>query len=470
MAPVARARLACLMLALAGASASPAADLLAVYRRAVQNDPLLREAEANRLAAIEAKPQAEAALLPHLTASGTVSHERDDGTTSTSLPVIGSAPNQLFSYGSNGVTTTSSHQYGVTLRQNLFNWSNWVALHRADSQLAQAEADYEAAQQDLIARVSQRYFDTLSAQDDLEAQSAALASVERQLDQAQAREQAGLATRTDIDEARAARDLGVAAVMAAKRQVAAARESLWEVAGDSFDTLAAPNDPFETPPPEPSNEDQWVQLALRQNLALVSSRLAADIARENIRGAQGGHAPTLDLVASHLHNTSNGESVYMDGAPAGSTAVNQTARSVGLQLSFPLYSGGAVSSQVRQSVYLHRAAKERLERTARATERATRDAYQGVLSESTQVRALRQAVASSTTALRATEAGYEAGTRTGVDVLQARRQWVQARTNYAHSRYDYLINVLKLQQAAGTLSEQSLSGINRELTERAPGP
>ncbi|MFI4891106.1 MAG: TolC family outer membrane protein [Steroidobacterales bacterium] len=449
-----------------------AADLVAVYRRAVQNDPQLREAEANRLAAIEAKPQAQSALLPQLSASGSAARERDTGSTNTSVPLIGypgAPPNTQLSYGFNGQTTTISHQYGVTLRQNVFNWSNWVALQRADAQLAQAEADYEAAQQDLIERVSQRYFDVLAAQDELEAQTAALASVNRQLEQAESRYQAGLTAITDVQQARAEHDSGVASVIESKRQVATARELLWEITGDAFDSLARPVEPFQTANPDPANEEQWVQMALRQNLALVSSRLAADIARENVSAAQGGHAPTLDIVASHFKNTSNGDSLFPDGTSAGGTAIDQTARSIGLQITFPIYAGGAVASQVRQAVYLQRAAKERVERIARATERATRDSYLGVLSESSRVKALRQAVDSNSVALESTEAGYEAGTRSAVDVLQSRRLWVQARTNYARSRYDYLINVLKLQQAAGILSEQSLGSINSGLKE-PPAP
>ena len=143
---------------------------------------------------------------------------------------------------------------------------------------------------------------------------------------------------------------------------------------------------------------------------------------------------------------------FTDGNPAGGTTLDQNQRSIGLQLTFPIYSGGLVSSQVRQAVYQHRAAKERLERVARQTEHDARDSYLGVLSEISRVKALRRAVESNATSLRATESGYEAGTRTAVDVLQSRQLWVQAQTDYSRSRYDYMINVLKLQQAAGTLS------------------
>ena len=449
--------------------AAAAADLVAVYQRALQNDPQLREAEANRLAALESKPQALAALLPQLTGTAVAGKERDTGSAnqsfsftdvSTGKPIV-VVENQDF----NGRTTTHNHKYGIDLKQNLFRWENWVALQRADAQVAQAEADYQAAQQDLMSRVAQRYFDVLASQDDLDAQEGALASVDRQLEQAEKRYEVGLIAITDVQEVRASHDSSAAAVIAAKRQVASAQEFLREITGDLFDRLARPIEPFELTNPDPISEDRWVEMALQQNLSLVSSRLAADIARENVSTARGGHFPSLDLVASGYKLNSDGTSINADGTPYGSSAIDQNQRSIGIQLTFPLYSGGMVSSQVRQAVYQHRAAKERVERVARQTEHDARDSYLGVLSEISRVKALRRAVESNTTALNATEAGYEAGTRTAVDVVESRRLWIQAQTDYSRSRYDYMINVLKLQQAAGILSEQSLNRLNILLKE-----
>jgi outer membrane protein len=447
-----------------------AADLLAVYQRALQNDPQLREAEANRLAALESKPQALAALLPQLSGSALASKERDTGAynqsfsftdVTTGKPIV-VVENQDF----DGHTVTHNHKYGLDLKQNIFRWENWVALQRADSQVAQAEADYQAAQQDLIARVAQRYFDVLASQDDLDAQEGALASVNRQLDQAEKRYEVGLIAITDVQEARASHDSSAAAVIAAKRQVASTQELLREITGDLFETLARPIEPFELTNPDPVSEDRWVEMALQQNLSLVSSRLAADIARENVSSARGGHFPSLDLVASGYKVNSDGSSINSDGTPYGTSTLDQNQRTIGIQLTFPLYSGGMVSSQVRQAVYQHRAAKERVERVARQTEHDARDSYLGVLSEISRVKALRRAVESNATALNATEAGYEAGTRTAVDVVESRRLWIQAQTDYSRSRYDYMINVLKLQQAAGILSVQSLNRLNTLLKEQ----
>jgi outer membrane protein len=316
--------------------------------------------------------------------------------------------------------------------------------------------------------VAQRYFHVLAAQDDLDAQRGNLESVSRQVDQAEKRYQVGLIAVTDVQEARAAHDSGAAAVIASKRQLAAAQESLREITGEGFDTLARPVEPFQLTTPDPSSEDRWVEMALQQNLSLVSSRLAADIARENVSAARGGHFPTLDLVASRYKLSSGGDYINADNTPYGTTGLDQYQNTIGIQFNIPIYSGGMVSSQVRQAVYQHRAAKERLERVARQTEHDARDAYLGVLSEISHVQALRRALESNATALNATESGYEAGTRTAVEVLDSRRQWIQAQTDYSRSRYDYMVNVVKLQQAAGILSEQTLTSLNHLLNDSQP--
>ena len=212
-----------------------------------------------------------------------------------------------------------------------------------------------------------------------------------------------------------------------------------------------------------------MEMALQQNLSLVSSRLAADIARENVSAARGGHLPTLDLVASRYGSTS-GRRVHQRGRHAIRQQLVWINTKTPSGCSSPSRSIPAAwcPPQVRQAVYQHRAAKERLERVARQTEHDARDAYLGVLSEISHVKALRRALESNATALNATESGYEAGTRTAVDVLESRRRWIQAQTDYSRSRYDYMVNVLKLQQAAGILSEQSLNRLNGLLKD-SPG-
>jgi outer membrane protein len=452
-------------------AAADAADLVTVYQRALQNDPQIREADANRLASRESKPQALAALLPQFEASGSYNKiDEDSGRTQLINSIPGDDQSALVPATISSTTDLTAKSYDLTLRQTLFRWDQWMTLKRADAEVAQAEADYQFAQQDLIQRTSVRYFDVLAAQDTVDAAAAALEAFSRQLEQANKRFEVGLIAITDVQEARAAHDQAAAAVIAAKRSLATARELLRELTGESFDTLATPVDDMPLKSPNPENEEQWVTQALEQNLAVISARLATDIAKQDVRVARAGHLPSIDLVANRGDQDYDGDQVgrnasgIRSNAPADQT---QTTDSIGIQVTIPIYSGGATSSRVRQRVYLHRAARERLERANRETERSARDAYLGVISEMSRVQALRQALESSRTALQATEAGFEVGTRTTVDVLDARRRLFDAQTNYARSRYDYILNVLQLQFATGTLDRADLEEINSFLKERA---
>jgi outer membrane protein len=435
------------------------ADLLEVYQRALQSDPQIREAEATRLATLETKPQALAGLLPTLNGTGSYTSRDQEGQSST-LAVVGGVP----VVGTTRQTVDATiKQYQIQLVQPLFRWDRWVALRRADGQVAQAEADFHAAEQNLVFRVSQRYFNVLSAKDQLEATEGALAAVSRQLEQAEQRYEVGLIAITDVQESRAAADQARAAVIAAKRTLSTNQELLRELTGEMFTTLSAPGDDMPLNSPSPASEEQWVAAAMEQNLALISSRLSLDIAKEAISTARTGHYPTLDLVGTRFNNVQDADQVNNGNPSPANTDVTQD--SISLQVTVPFYSGGAVSSRVREQVYRHRAARERLERTARETERAARDAYLGVNSNISRVQALRQAVESSRTALRASEAGFEVGTRTTVDVLDAQRRLLDAETNYARSKYDYIIGIIQLKQAAGTLSREDLAEINGWLRE-----
>ena len=446
-------------------NAAQAEDLLNVYQRALNNDPQIREADANRRATRESKPQALAALLPQV--SGTASYDKDnnDGTSTSTFVLNG----VLTPSDRSGDGDSTTKRWSVDLRQSVFSWNNWVALKRADRQVAQAEADYQAAQQDLVTRVAARYFDVLAAQDNVDAQQSAFEAISRQLEQADKRFEVGLIAITDVQEAKAARDSAAASLIAAKRQLASAEELLREITAEKYTVLAKPADTMPLKLPEPADEQQWVNSSMEQNLALVSSRLAADIARDDVRSAFGGHLPSIDLVAGRSNTRTESElALDRGGVSAGDS--DQDGNSYGIQFTVPLFSGGATQSRVRQSEFLWQAARERLTRVSRQTERQARDAFLGVNSEISRVAALRQALESSQTALKATEAGYEVGTRTAVDVLDARRTLVQAQTNYARSRYDYILNVLALKQAAGILDAKALEEVNGWLTESAPTP
>jgi outer membrane protein len=210
---------------------------------------------------------------------------------------------------------------------------------------------------------------------------------------------------------------------------------------------------------------------MSQNLNLVASRLDEQIARDEIAFRRTGHYPTLDLVARSGESNSEGDATTAGGPVPPSTSAIDTTRdtdSISIQFSMPIFTGGGTSSRVREAVYLHRASREQLQRVTRETERQARDAYLGVISERSRVKALKQAVASSQTALEATEAGFEVGTRTIVDVLNSQFSLYLAITNYYQSRYDYVLNALRLKQAAGNLEVQDLERIDRSLTERKP--
>jgi len=455
---------------LAVVPAVQAEDLLTVFERAVTNDPQIREADALRRATMEAKPQALAALLPQL--SATASRTEGDSSTSGRFPQeietpTGSGNIAVVNFISSSDSKPKTDRWSIDLRQSVFSWANWVALKRADKTVAQAEADYQAEQQALITRVSDAYFNVLAAQDTVEAQSSALEAISRQLEQADKRFEVGLIAITDVQEARAARDSAAAALIASKRSLAASQEQLREITGEKYATLAKPGDTMPLKTPDPADEDKWVELSMQQNLALVSSRLAADIARDDVRSAFSGHLPALDLTANRT-NTDQSSTIDFASGNVGNRASNTDDTTYALQFTLPIYSGGATSSRVRQSEFRWQAARERLVRTSRQTERAARDAYLGVISEISRVNALRQALESNQTALKATEAGNEVGTRTAVDVLDARRNLVQAQTNYSRSRYDYMLNVLRLKLAAGTLDRQTLSEVNSWLIVAAP--
>jgi outer membrane protein len=448
---------------LAFTGAAPANDLVGVFEDAVRNDPVIRQADANRLAAREARPQAWAAVLPQLngTAGATADHNAGSqpffGTTVTGTAFVQPVPT---------VADTNTRQWALNLRQNVFSWSNWMALKAAGREVAQAEATYQAAEQQLILRVAQAYFNVLAAEDGLEANQASLEAISRQLDQANKRFEVGLIAITDVQEAKAARDTAAAAVIAAKRTLATSEDQLQEITGEKYPQLAKPGGDMPLKSPEPADQSRWVNISLEQNLSLISSRLGAEIARDNVRVAIGGHLPTLDLVAGRSYQSQGVNETF--GAQAFNYDSHFNDRQIGVQLTVPLFSGGFTQSKVRQTQYLWIAAKEAVVQSSRATERQARDAYLGVISGIARVQALRQALESSQTALKATEAGYEVGTRTAVDVLNSRKTLVQAKTDYSGSRYDYIVSVLQLRLAAGNLDRPQLTEINGYLTVAAP--
>jgi outer membrane protein len=435
-----------------------AETLLEIYEQAKRSDPAINEAEANMMAQMEAKPQARALLLPQLDASAGLDKTKSEG--SSLQP--GNVGGEFGFANVDSERDVDSSNWSVDLDQTLFNVDQWRKLKKADKEVARAKADYDFAQQDLIIRVSEAYFNVLAAQDQLASERAAKDAIGRQLEQAERRFEVGLIAITDVKEAQAGFDDAIALEIAAQRALATAKEALREITGEYPQVLAAPADEFPLIPPEPQIEQDWVDVSLQQNLALESARIGADITRSNVSIAKGGHYPTLGLFASYGNNQQEGDTtVFNDlGDVTNDIDTDNDSARVGIQFRLPIYSGGGVSSQVQEQVYLHRAARENFEKVARQTERETRDAYLGVIAEIARVQALARSEDSNQTALEATEAGYDVGTRTTVDVLNARQSLFLAQTQYSRSKYDYLINVLRLKRAAGTLQADDVAEIN----------
>lgn len=444
--------------ALAAPWAVHAASLLEIYQQALQSDPRIHEAEALRLAALEAEPQARGVLLPQVSFAGDWTKSDFSGTS-----VGEDSAGNFGTFMSETESEVTRWQFN--LRQTLFRWDQIVGLRRADKLVAKAEALREAAQQDLIVRVAQRYFDVLAAEDQLTSIHADRQAIARQLEQAKQRFEVGLIAITAVQESQAAYDQAVANEIAAKRQLATAREFLREITGAYVSNLSAPGDEFPLATPNPANEASWVDLALDQNLTLIASRLDERLARDEISFRRNGYYPSIELIASSGESDTDADR-SVNQSPFFPADSDGRGDSIAIQFTLPLFAGGTTSSRVREAVYLHRASREQLQRVTRETERQSRDAYLGVLSEISRVKALNQAVESSRTALEATQAGFEVGTRTIVDVLNSQFALYLAITNYYQSRYNYILNVLRLKQAAGTLQIQDLEDIDRHLSER----
>lgn len=445
--------------AMALPASANAATLLEIYQQALQSDPLIHEAEARRLAALEARPQARGAYLPQVSFSSGYTMNEQSGPDFAQVDPPPAPPVVV-----TATTESDVVDWRFDLRQSIFRWDQIVNLRRADKLVARAEAVREAAQQDLIIRVAQRYFDVLAAEDVLTSIHADRTAIARRLEQAKQRFEVGLIAITDVQESQAAYDQSVADEIGAKRQLATAREFLREITGEYVTKLSAPKPDFPLQRPEKS-EREWVDLSMSQNLNLVASRLDEKLARDEIAFRRNGHYPTLELVAN-TGETDSEVKYSAAGISQPTSDFTRTSDSIGIQFNLPLFAGGGTSSRVREAVYLHRASREQLQRVTRETERQSRDAYLGVLAEESRVKALQQAVASSRTALEATQAGFDVGTRTIVDVLNSQFALYAAITNYEKSRYDYILNALRLKQAAGTLQVQDLEQIDMWLTER----
>jgi outer membrane protein len=439
--------LACVCLL--AAPAANAVDLVGVHDLALKNDPRLRAAEYRREATGENKTQARANLLPNLGLSGTMTQ----GTTKVS--VAGTKISD---------TDTDNENYGVTLRQSLYRQANYETLDVARAQISQAEAVYQIAFEDFLVRVASSYFQVLTLTDGVTFAEAEEKAFQRQYEQAEQRFEVGLTAVTDVHEARASYDNARARAIVARNNLADAKEALRELTGEYFEDYDKLQDTLPLVEPEPANPEDWVGIALAHSPVVMSAQAGVEVADSNMRLQRAGHFPTLDLVASYNDFTNNKYVIRNDfQQPIGTTSLGMKDSQIQLVLNVPLYQGGVVSSRTRQAGYLLDASSQDLDDQQRATVRQTRNAYRGVIGSIQEVEAFGQALISAESALEATQAGFEVGTRTIVDVLIAEQRYYQAQRDNSTARHSYIINHLRLKAVAGLLSSEDLRVVNQLL-------
>lgn len=430
-------------------------DLMAVYQMAVESDPQIQQARARLDQAREAAPQARSRWFPQVSLSGQMSESTQEG------EQIGVDPNT----GDIGLvpleSETETTSYGIEVRQTLFRWDAWVGLSEAEARVAQAEATYESALQDLLIRTANAYFDLLVAKESLETRRMAREAFEAERDRAEFAREVGTASLTDVEEARAAHDRALADEIAAERQLEVAREALFALTGRYIPEVQGPDEAVALRPPEPADIQFWVDRALENNPELNAARHLAEVANEQVSRARSGHYPTLDLVASRNYVDRTGDNVFQ--------TEDTTNDSVQLQLSVPLFAGGQTRSQVREAKAAEREAWAGVRLTTRQVRQMARDAFLGVRSGVARVEALRQSVRSSETAVEATEVGVDVGSRSTIDLLNARRALADARAQLSEVRYAYLIDTLRLQRATGQLDSTDLERLSGLFTGDGTG-
>lgn len=432
-------------------SVQGADDLQSIYQLATQKDPQLLKAIANRDAAKQGIDVSKARLLPqvNLTAGYTkLMAERA----------------QLLDAGLVNVDNeTNGWNAQLNLTQSIFDWTNWENLNTAEKRAMQSQTNLDAAIQALIVRVSQTYFNVLKAVDDLGFAEAEKRAIERQLEQTKQRFAVGLTAITDVHEAQAQFDSAVARQIAAQNNLETAREALREITGQYHSELASLNtDKFATQTPSPATADEWVKLSEELNLTLKANKLALEIAQNDIDNAVAGHYPTVTLDATY--GTADNTTEYtLAGQTQKTNLPRLDTKQIGLNLQVPLYSGGATTAQTSVARANYVAVSQDLELSYRTAVRQVRSSFNDINANIATIHALEQAVISAESALNATEAGFEVGTRTIVDVLQSTRNLFEARRNLSGARYNYVVAILTLKQAAGNLSEQDLLAINQAL-------
>jgi len=437
-------------------SAPTLADtLLDIYELALENDALLKSRVAQYNADIELEKLALAPLLPQARAGYTVT---DSETETTSPNLFVDEGGGLNTIDVTSVRDTETDGYDVSLSQTLFDLSAWFSWRAGKETTQQARATLSAAQQDLIVRVVQSYFGVLRAQDNLRASQAQERAFERQLEQTRQRFEVGLIAITDVYEAEAARDLAQVTRIVDENNVAVAKENLSVLTGQTPGSLYVLGESFNPRPPEPADRSEWVDFALENNNQLAAARFAEEAARQNAMAFKMGHAPKVTASYRYQDTETTGTIVQDRNSPflfdPDSEQNNETWQ---IRLDVPLFAGGAISANRRRAAEQFNTARESRINLTRTTVTQARSLHMTVMSDVSRVMARKQSIVSSQSALDATQAGYEVGTRNIVDVLNAQNKLFSAQRDYANSRYDFVINSLRLKEVAGTLSPEDIA-------------
>lgn len=427
-----------------------AVDLVGVHDLAIKSDPRLQAAAHRREATAENKAIARANLLPQIGAGGTWTR----GDSDTDIP----------GFAETIESDIDTDVYGAELRQSLYRQANYELLDVARGQIDQAEAIYQIAYQDFLLRVAENYFLVLTLTDGVTFAEAEEKAFQRQFEQAEQRFEVGLTAVTDVHEARATYDNARARAIVARNDLEDAKEALRELTGQYFAEYDPLQEVLPLVEPAPNSADAWVNIALQNNPSVLSSRAAVEIADANMRLARSGHLPTLDLTGSYSQ-FGNNKYTYTDPITGNQLNGNLDSNDAQLQLtlSVPFYQGGRVSAQTRQARYLLDATGQDLDDVQRGVVRQTQTAYRAVIAGIQEVEAFQQASISAESALEATQAGFEVGTRTIVDVLIAEQRRYQAQRDNSVARHAYIIRHLRLKSVAGLLGAEDLRIVNQLL-------
>ena len=447
-----------LTLGLAGALCLGSAQLHAdslqdIYALALENDHQLKADTAAYQANKEALTIGRSGLLPQVSATASYSDTDQD--------TIG--PLNLGGASSAFEIDNQNESYSVTLTQPLFNMAAWFGYKQGIVLNDQAEAQFSADQQSLIIRVSEAYFNVLRSIDNMETAQAEEKALSHQLEQTKQRFEVGLTAITDVHEAQAAFDNATAVTLEALGNLGIAFEELEVLTGRSHDQVAPLVETFPVIKPEPMARHEWVEFALSNNYALKVAKFNADANQQNARVKASGHLPTLTGSYSYTDRDDTNTDIQNGGITLPSDSRIDEQGTIAVQLDVPIFSGMRVSGERRQAYQQHMQAQELYNKTQRDTIQGARSLHLSVVTNVDQVKARKQAITSSRSALEATQAGYEVGTRNLVDVLVAQRNLYQSQRNYDDTRYAYIINMLRLKEVAGNLTPEDVLQLNRWL-------